>query len=161
MLHWALRMARLQRTGKLVVAALTPLIQDSQQRLHVIPAIAWLDPYMLGFMAMLITALARAQQRSLSEADLCFIQAQAWSDLTGMSADLFGREALLLAESSDQEFLRGCNDAEIVAPLLLRRSLVQQLSAQDDDADAYASAWETTFDLRMASLSAAAPPIAP
>ena len=153
MLRWALRMARLQRTGKLVVATLAPLIEHSQQHLAIIPAAAWLDPYMLGFMAMLITALARTERRSLSDSDLCFIQAQAWSEPTDMSADLFGREVLLLAEADDPEFFRGCGDAEGVAQALIRRSVLLQLDALDADANPHL--WEQTFDARLASLAAA------
>jgi len=152
-------MARLQRTGKLVVAALTPLIEQSRRRLNVVSATVWLDPYMLGFMAMLITALARSEQRSLSDADLCFIQAQAWSDLTELSADLFGREVLLLAEADDPYFFQGCSDAEGVAQALARRSVLQQLDALDVGVDL--DAWEMTFDARMASLAAAAAPPRP
>jgi len=157
MLRWAFRMARLQRTGNLVVAALGPLIQNSRQRLRGIPDTAWLDPYMLGFMAMLITTLARTEQRSLSEADLAFIQAQAWSGLTDMDADLFGREVMLLAEAHDEQFYRGCSDAESVAQSLILRRISERFDTLSSEAEEVPAAWETTFDLRMASISAAWP----
>ena len=158
MLRWAFQIAKTRRTGKIVVAGLRPLIQRSSQRFHGIPSRAWLDSYMLGFMAMLITALARAEHLSISNADLCALQANAWSELTEMDAGLFGAEVLLLTASQDTQFVSGCCDAENVAASIHVARATQQVDAPDSEAWAsVARTWEMTFDRRITSISADVP----
>lgn len=154
MLRWALQLARTRRAGKLVVAALGPLILRSSRRFHGIPSRAWLDPYILGFMAMLITALARTEHPTLSDADLCVLQASTWSELTEMDAELFGAEVVLLAESHDSQFLSGCCDAENVIAAISIAKASQQVDTPDSEAwAAVARTWEMTFDHRTMNIA--------
>jgi hypothetical protein len=166
MLRWALRSARTRKTSKVVVALLTPLIQGSRLRLTAFPENAWLDPYLLGFMAMLITMLARAEQRRLSDSELCAVQAKAWGELTDMNADLFGEEVTLLAETRDDRFLSGCRDAENVVALLPVTGLTRQnemfdfeINTQIEPFGSATKIWELTFDHRMVSLLAETPSV--
>lgn len=155
MLRWALQEVRIRRTSRHVVATLEPLVRASRRRLNDIPASAWLDPYVLGFMAMLITVVARAEVRSLSDIELAALQGRAWSALTDMNADLFGPEVMALAEARNEAFLSGCRDAESVFASLDvfppdARDVID--GEQIDMRLAAARAWEATFDNRMTAL---------
>ena len=161
MLRWALRSAKTRKTSKVVVAALTPLIQGSRQRLSAFPENAWLDPYLLGFMAVLITALARADGPPLSDSELCAVQARVWGELTDMNADLFGEEVMLLADARDDWFFSGCRDAENVVALLPVTGLTRhnemfelETNTQFEPFGSATKIWELTFDHRMIGLSA-------
>lgn len=155
MLRWALREVRTRRASRHVIATLEPLVRASRRRLNDIPASAWLDPYLLGFMAMLITVIARAEVRSLSGTELAILQGRTWSALTDINADVFGPEVMVLSESRNEAFLCGCRDAESVfASLDIFSSEIRNtLDGELLDAQlAAAQAWQATFDNRMTSL---------
>lgn len=155
MLRWALQEVRIRRTSRHVVAALEPLVRASRRRLNDIPASAWLDPYVLGFMAMLITVVARTELRSMSNAELAALQGRVWSALTDMNADLFGPEVMVLAEASNDAFLSGCRDAEgVFAALDVSAPGARDVldGEQIDIQLGAARAWEATFDNRMTAL---------
>ena len=72
-----------------------PLIDGTRLRLGNIPDTAWHDPYVIGFLGMLITFIATRSTGALDTDDLAAVQAGAWTDITGMPGDLVGEEHVL------------------------------------------------------------------
>ena len=50
MWHWALEWSRTRKARRAVVAAISPIVEDSSHRLGGISDVAWSDPYIIGFM---------------------------------------------------------------------------------------------------------------
>lgn len=96
---------------KVAVAAIAPLVERSRHRLTDIPDSAWLDPYLVGFMVMFITLVARRKVDALDTHALSLVQCNAWGDITGMRSDLIGEETMHLCSTGNKEFERGCRDA--------------------------------------------------
>jgi len=99
------------RGRRAVVAAVGPLVERSRCRLTRIPELAWLDPYMVGFLVMLISFVAKREVRGIDSQALGLVQIEAWAAITGMTSDLIGEEVLLLSISDHGEFNEGCRNA--------------------------------------------------
>jgi hypothetical protein len=67
-----------------------PLIDGTRLRLGNIPDTAWHDPYVIGFLGMLITFIATRSTGPLDTDDLAAVQAGAYSD-AAMPNRSFGR----------------------------------------------------------------------
>ena len=91
-----------------------PLIDGTRLRLGNIPDTAWHDPYVIGFLGMLITFIATRSTGPLDTDDLAAVQAGAWTDITGMPGDLVGEDICFLSASNDNRFIFGCRNAEVV-----------------------------------------------
>lgn len=100
-----------RRARKAAIAVIRPLLEQSRQRLHGIPSAAWADPYLTGFLVMLITGVARREGGLMAEGSLAAVQAGAWAELTGEGGDLIGTDLIWFGRSGDPDFARGCNDA--------------------------------------------------
>jgi len=87
-----------------------PLINQSMQR-GAIPETAFRDPYIIGFLSMLITLIAKRQVGPLGAASLASVQARAWSDITGTDGALVGEEICFLSAGQDKAFDLGCRNA--------------------------------------------------
>lgn len=103
---------------KAAVAAINPLVERSRQRLLGIPEIVWLDPYMIGFMTMLITLIAKREAKLKTSQALAHTQSSAWADITGMRGDLVGEEVALLSATRDEAFEIGCYNALVFGQTL-------------------------------------------
>lgn len=116
---------RARRGRRAATTAISPLVDKTRQRLDGLPDSVWREPYVVGFLGMLITLLATRNAGSLGTAALASAQAGAWSDITGMAANLVGEEICFLTAAGDEAFDLGCRNAtsffEAVA-LLDRRS---------------------------------------
>ncbi|MDT3686048.1 MAG: hypothetical protein RO009_13520 [Pseudorhodoplanes sp.] len=154
---------------KAAVAAIAPLVARSRQRLSDIPDTAWLDPYLVGFMMMFITLVARREVNALDTQALGLVQCSAWGEITGMKPDLIGEETLHLCTTGDRDFERGCRDA-IAIDLELYRN-VAELNAdlgfgspydgfgfdmsERRESDGVMPLWEHYFDERVMTHAAA------
>ncbi len=112
-----------RRGRKAAVAVILPFVERSRQRFSPVPDAAWLDPYLVGFMMMLITLVARREVEVLDTQALALVQCSAWGEITGLKPDLVGEETLHLCATGDREFERGCRDA-IEIDLALYKSLI-------------------------------------
>jgi len=99
-----------RRARKAAVATIAPLVEGSRNRLNGIAEMAWLDPYMVGFMSMLITLVAH-RTGALGTAALANVQTGAWADITGLEGSLVGEEIVLLSSAQDDAFSEGCGNA--------------------------------------------------
>ncbi|WP_029030767.1 hypothetical protein [Salinarimonas rosea] len=71
----------------------------------------WLDPYLVGFLATLITLLAKRKVGPLKEEALALVQESAFSALTGLDGTLLGVELVLAGRAPSRAFAQGCGDA--------------------------------------------------
>ncbi|MBX6329420.1 MAG: hypothetical protein IRY89_12680 [Pseudolabrys sp.] len=145
------------RRGRRAAAAqIIPLVDGTRRRLGGIPDAAWRDPYIVGFLAMLITLIARRSAGALGRDDLALIQSRAWADITGMPADLFGEEVCYYDAARDRRFASGCRNAELFFRGLdmVKRASEEELgggaaSARFAEADAGAVLWSRYFDAHL------------
>jgi hypothetical protein len=100
-----------RRARKAAVTIIGPLVERSRRRLNGIPGPVWFDPYLIGFMVMLITLIARRRVNVLDNQALGLVQCGAWGTITGLKADLVGEETLHCCAIGDRDFARGCCDA--------------------------------------------------
>lgn len=70
----------------------------------------WLDPYLVGYLATLITLTAKRKTGNLKDEALAGVQETAFCALTGLDGGLFGTELVLLAHSPPAPFREGCRD---------------------------------------------------
>ena len=119
------------RGRKAAVAVILPLVDESRVRCRGIADGTWLDPYMIGFMTMLITISARHKVSRIDSLSLGLVQQEAWADITGMRPEVLGEQALNLSVSGNRTFALGCQNA-IAFDAALSRSA--QLAAFDDRA---------------------------
>jgi hypothetical protein len=166
-----LQLLKVRRGRKAALAAIAPWVEGSRHRLNGIPVAAFIDPYMVGFLSVLITLSAKQAIRSIGTHDLGLVQSGAWAELTGMSADLFGEEICYLSAMQHRDFVDGCINAFAFAEALHGRPAVEadllqawavshrRLDEEGDAAEAAGDAselWERYFDNRI-SVDTAAP----
>lgn len=104
---------KVRRGRKAAVALISPLVERSRRRFEQIPESAWYDPYMVGFLGMLITLVANRAAGGLSSDGLGMVQSEAWAQITGCRNDLIGEEMCLLSTARNRIFQRGCSSAEL------------------------------------------------
>ncbi|NJL09134.1 MAG: hypothetical protein HC900_13545 [Methylacidiphilales bacterium] len=149
---------RAQRTRKRVAAIIAPLVEGSRFRLGGIADSAWSDPYVIGFLAMLITRLAEQQAGAMDNDTLALVQAGAWADVTGQGEDTIGENLVLLSSANDMMFEQGCRNGRVVADAL-GCSLSQAESVDAEEAPWMASPgqddvgllWADCFEARLTS----------
>lgn len=100
-----------RRGRKAAVAAIAPLVAKSHHRLNGIPERAWLDPYMVGFMMMLITLTARRAVNIPDSQTLGLVQSEAWAEITETALSPIGEETLHLSAVGHKTFELGCRNA--------------------------------------------------
>jgi hypothetical protein len=112
---------KVRRGRKAAVATILPLVEESRLRCQGIADGTWLDPYMIGFMTMLITLAARHKVSRIDSLFLGLVQQEAWAKITGMSPEVLGEHALNLSVSDNRMFALGCQNA-IAFDAVLERS---------------------------------------
>jgi hypothetical protein len=100
------------RGRRAAVGEITPLIESTRLRLGTIPDTTWREPYVIGFLGILITFIATRSTGPLDTDDLAAVQAGAWMDITGMPGDFVGEEICFLSACNDNRFIFGCHNAE-------------------------------------------------
>ena len=94
------------------VGTLKPLVANSDQRLGGISEHAWYTPYMIGYMSMLISLIAKQQTNGeISDEQLGRTQQDAWAKITGRAHDSIGEEICVLSVGRDISFKTGCENA--------------------------------------------------
>jgi hypothetical protein len=151
-----LQLLRVRRARKAAVAAIHPHVERSRAQLHGISEGAWRDPYVIGFLAMLITLVAQRSERRLGEQALGLVQLDAWEEITGTKTSNIGEDICLLSATGDTAFRAGCDNALLVfeaieAEGLGRDSLRHPDVGQGPDAPASPSTtlWSRYFDERL------------
>lgn len=135
---------------KAAIAAIAPLVDRTRASMGGLPTAAWLDPYLVGLIGMLITIIVRRVSPDLGESSLASVQSRAWAALTGLDACLFGPEVAALSARRDPAFLAGCANADRIAALL--KEAVVELERPIDgslphfDHDACGVLWARYFD---------------
>lgn len=160
MLRWVLDLSKVRRARKAACAVILPMVARSRHRLGTIPDDAWSAPYMVGFMVMLITIIAKTEIGKIEGQPLCLVQAKAWGDITGIRSDLIGEDVLLLSAARNRDFENGCHNAMGLASLLIGSSILGWQHQQSDlgmhagtpwpDRDDLSSLWERLFDAHIA-----------
>lgn len=103
---WKARKAR-----KAAVATIAPMVRRSEFQGSRITDRHWLDAYMIGFLMMLISLVARRRVHSIDDDTLGIVQADAWEEITGLPGNVGGEEACLLSVNGHRDFQRGCLNA--------------------------------------------------
>lgn len=149
------------RGRRAAAGQIIPLVAGTRLRLGNIPDTAWRDPYVIGFLGMLITFIATRSTGPLDTSDLAAVQAGAWTDITGMPGDLVGEEICFLSASNDNRFMFGCRNAESFVQALaaagrqgerLDQGAAASLSA---DLEVRSTLWSRYFDAQLVEPSSA------
>jgi hypothetical protein len=149
------------RGRRAAVGQIVPLIDGTRLRWGAIPDTAWRDPYVIGFLGILITVIATRSIGPLDTDDLAAVQAGAWTDITGMPGDLVGEEICFLSASNDNRFMLGCRNAEAFVQALdiadrqserLDEGSVASLPA---DREIRSTLWSRYFDAQLVEPSSA------
>jgi hypothetical protein len=125
-----------RRGRKAAVAVIAPLVTKSRHRLDGIPERAWMDPYIVGFMMMLITLAARRAVNISDSQTLGAVQIEAWSKITGQRLSSIGDETLHLSASQHKAFELGCRNAVAFDIALYGTSIAGVADAAADRSDA-------------------------
>lgn len=104
-----LGLLRTRRARRRAVAALAPHVEASRCALPALDDSRWLDPFVLGFLAMAVTEVAG---RALSSDELALVQAGAIAEATGADPGLVGQEIVLRSLAGDAAFAEGCRAAD-------------------------------------------------
>ncbi len=100
------------RARRAAIATIAPMVDLSRSRIGFIPPARWQQPYMIGFLTMLISIVAKLETRGRIDGDdLGIAQASAWQAITGLSDDRIGEDICLLSANADPDFWRGCSNA--------------------------------------------------
>ena len=170
MWDWALEWSRSRKARRAAVAVISPIVENSRHRLGGITEVAWSDPYVIGFMVMLISIIARMQSGRISEDSLCVVQCRAWEDITEMQSDLMAEQLLLLSTDRNRDFELGCHNAAAFSSVLFGATTLQEgagvpgpdrwpdkleseatrVFAQREDVS---SVWTQFFDVHIASFA--------
>jgi hypothetical protein len=124
-----------------------------------IPDTAWHDPYVIGFLGMLITFIATRSIGPLDTNDLAAVQAGAWTDITGMPGDLVGEDICFLSASNDNRFLFGCRNAESFVRALDAAGRHSEqfdegaVTALPAEREVRSALWSRYFDAQLVELS--------
>ncbi|MDF2812228.1 MAG: hypothetical protein K0S56_3259 [Microvirga sp.] len=150
---WKARQGR-----KAAVATIAPLIARSDGCIGEIPAGAWHDAYLVGFLSMLASLEAWKKVGPVSSQALGLIQAETLAELSGEVAVVLGEEIYTLSMDENMEFGEGCQQAVIVHAALERAGADDMLLTQQDwpfeehrDSD-LRNLWKETFEARIAAL---------
>lgn len=134
MWNWFLGLWKAHQGSRAAVAAVAPFVERSRVRFSGIPGVVWLDPYIVGFMVMLITLVAKREAAIGGGSALHHAQSTAWAAITGLKSDVIGEEVLLLSAGRQRDFEQGCRQALAFGQALYG-------TAATADADLY-EAWE-------------------
>lgn len=166
MWRWAIELSRVRKARKAACSAILPMVARSRRRLDGIPDAAWSNPYIVGFIVMLITIVTRVEIGKIEGQALCLVQAKAWEDITGLRSDVIGEEILLLSEAGNRDFEAGCRNAMTLGSMLVGHSVLyanrgsdwlnRHLDLRDTDTvgipgerDDVSAVWERFFDAHV------------
>ena len=125
-----LKTHRARRAAKM---AILPLVEATRYRHGAIPEVAWLDAYIMGFVATLITLFATRESGPLRADALAAVQSSAWTDITHTPGELAGEQILFFSVGHDTSFLQGCRNAELFFQSLSNGQTNDSRASGDDD----------------------------
>lgn len=123
---------RARRARKAALRVLAPLVAGTRFRLGVIPDRTWSDPYIVGFLAMLITRVAQQRVGVLGPETLGLVQSEAFAALSGVSTDAIGQRILALSSGEDRIFEHGCNNGFMFAAAMESIDLPSSIAGDVD-----------------------------
>ena len=118
MLQWALDISRTRKARRAAVAAIAPIVEGSRHRLGGISDVAWSDPYVVGFLVMLISIVAKLESSKISGDALCLVQCRAWEEITATESDAMAEQLLILSADRNRDFEFGCRNAAAFSAIL-------------------------------------------
>jgi hypothetical protein len=124
MWHWIFEMSRVRKARKAAVTVISPIVENSRYRLGGIADAAWSDPYMIGFMVMLISIIARIESGRIDQNSMTLVQCKAWEDITSQTSEMMAEDLLLLNASRNRDFELGCSNAAAFGSTLLGGSML-------------------------------------
>ena len=169
MWQWALDLSRARKARRAAVATISPIVEGSRQRLGGISDVAWSDPYIIGFIVMLISIIARLENSKISGNSMCVVQCRAWEEITAMTSEMMAEQLVLLSTDRNRDFELGCQNAAAFSAILFGTETLQEGAGvagaerwlnrseegepatgfvQREDVDA---AWIQFFDVHIAS----------
>ena len=118
---------RLKRARQSVNHVVVPLVEGTRKRVGDIPEIVWNEPYIIGYIATIITAVALEATKGKLKGDMLgHVQVSCWHDITGiLNADI-GDEILYLSRGPDDGFMAGIEAAAKVLTAESDTSLIVQ-----------------------------------
>jgi hypothetical protein len=126
MWHWIIELSRVRKARRAAVTTISPIVEGSRHRLGAISDAAWSDPYVIGFLVMLISIIARVESGRITQNSMSLVQCKAWEDITSMTSDVMAEELLLLSTSHNREFELGCRDAATFSSILLGNPILSE-----------------------------------
>jgi hypothetical protein len=148
-----LQLLKTRRARRAAVATICPFVERSRWKLHEISESAWLDPYMVGFLSMLITLVAKHDAGDIDGEALGLVQLAAWKEITQTDIDDIGGEICLLSASGDSAFQNGCDNAAILYGALKDAAFEPQAEPGTDylqqDSESVAVLWARLFEDRI------------
>lgn len=103
---------KVRRARKAAVAVIAPHVERTRWKLRDIPDSVWFDPYVIGFLGLLITLVAQRAVAGLGQQALGLVQIDAWREITRAGNADIGEDITLLSTAADASFAAGCKDAE-------------------------------------------------
>jgi hypothetical protein len=171
MWRWVIELSRVRKARKAAVTTISPIVEQSRHRLGAISDAAWSDPYMIGFIVMLISIIARVESGRITQDSMSHVQCKAFEDITAMTSDVMAEELLLLSTSRNRDFELGCRNAVAFGSMLLGTSVPSEgggMPREDRRSDLpetefakpftqcedVSAAWELFFDARLLAYDA-------
>ena len=171
MWRWVIELSRVRKARRAAVTTISPIVEQSRHRLGAISDAAWSDPYMIGFMVMLISIIARVESGRISRDSMSHVQCKAFEDITSMTSDVMAEELLVLSTSHNRDFELGCRNAVAFGSILLGTPIPSEgggMPREDRRCDLpevefakpfvqcedVSAAWEQFFDARLLAYDA-------
>lgn len=126
MWQWALEFSRRRKASRAAFATISPLVERSRRRLGGISDATWSDPYIVGFLAMLISIVAKLESRAMSANAMRAVQCRAWAEITAETSETMAEQLLLLSEERDRNFELGCHNAAALSAVLFGAEQFQE-----------------------------------
>jgi hypothetical protein len=103
---------RIYCARRAAVRSIRPFVERSRHKLGGISDGVWLDAYLIGFIGMLITLLAKRRSAHLGSLGLGLVQVGAWAEITDLDSGLIGEEICFLSLERGPNFAAGCENAQ-------------------------------------------------
>ena len=102
----------IRRARDAALELLLPFVEASRQRFGGIPPTTWRQPYVIGYITMLISLGTQGSSATkLTQHQIGQTQIRAWSEITGHYDPAIGEDILVLSASANPAFLEGCRNA--------------------------------------------------
>lgn len=115
-----LELLRAHQGRKAAVSLLRPFVDRTRWQVGRLAPSAWDDPYVIGFLTVVIGLAASERNGGPSNEAWGLVQSDAWAELTGVPANLVGERICLLSIGQDTAFGSGCRNGLHFFDALLR-----------------------------------------